>query len=65
MKAICRNIKNTQKYKENMKKYEGITLSIIYIGRGTWKNFELLPLLAGGGVFAKCEFGGAYAKEKT
>ena len=31
-----------------MKEYEGILSP--YIGRGTWKNFELVPLGGGGGV---------------
>ena len=35
-----------KEYEENMKKYEGTTLS--YMGRGTWKNFELVPLHRGG-----------------
>ena len=51
-----------KKYEENMKKYEGITLPI-YMGRGTWKNSELAPLV-GEGV-AKYEFRRGQAREKT
>ena len=63
---------NIKKYEENMKKYEEIMkiyeenmkkLLSPYIGRGTWKNFKLVPRAWGGPH--KTSLGGEEAREKT
>jgi len=50
-----RNFSKSQEYEENMKE-----LPTPYMGRGTWKNSEFVPL--GGG--AKYEFRGRSRREK-
>ena len=48
MKNMKKYVGNKKKYEEIMKKYERVTLSIICIGRGTWKN-RAPPARWGGG----------------
>ena len=60
-----RNMKKMKTYEEIWRKYEEIwrnkkELLSPYIGRGTWKNFKLVPLGQGG--FAKYELGGRREK---